>query len=108
MNIKYEIQFTGPASDDLEKIKHYLDGYSSSVFYSFRKEFMHKVNLLENNPKLFEALPMESSIQYRRFFVKNYAVIYDVDEKEQMVIIDRVYHCKEDYLKQNRHYKQGG
>ncbi len=103
MKDNYTVQFTGPAVDDLEKIKKYLIGYSSAIYNSFRKEFIEKINLLETQPKIFEIIPGRTSIQYRRFFIKNYAVIYDVDDEKKMITVDRIYHCKEDYL--NRYYQ---
>lgn len=101
----YTVQFTGPAVDDLENIKQYLVSYSLSIYNLFRKEFIEKINLLENHPKIFEILPVRTSIQYRRFFIKNYAVIYDVDDEKKMITVDRVYHCKEDYLNLYYQYK---
>lgn len=105
MSSKYKIQFTVPALNDLEKIKYYLDGYSPYLFYSFRKQFIDKINLLETQPKLYKVISLETSVQYRRFFVNNYAVIYDVDDEKKLIIIDRIYHCKEDYLNNVYQYK---
>lgn len=95
---KYEIYFTKPAIQDLYYIKHYLEGYSSNLFAYFYKILIHKLELIENYPIIYEILPLKTSIKYRRFFVKQYAVIYEIDDENHLVIINRLYHYKENYL----------
>ncbi len=96
---EYEIYFTKPAIQDLCYIKHYLEGYSLNLFTNFYKALIHKLEMIETYPHIFEILPLNTSIKYRRFFVKQYAVIYEIDDENNLVIIDRIYHYKENYLR---------
>lgn len=97
MSFKYTVEFTNPAIMDLERIKYYLDGIDPSIFIYFRSELILKIDMIEHQPKLFGVLPVKTSVEYRRFFVKQYVVIYDVDEENKLITIDRIYHSKENY-----------
>lgn len=98
MCISHKFYFTKSAINDLIKIQKYLDGYDPSIFVFWYRELIYKISLLVTHPKIYNVIACKSSVEYRRFFVRNYAVIYDIDDELNMIKIDRIYYCKENYL----------
>lgn len=97
MNEKFEIVFTAPAVYDLKRIKTYLDGLDPSIFIAFINEMERRTNSLEICPYIASVFLILHGKKYRRLRVKGYIVVYDIDDRKNMLFIDRIFHHNEDY-----------
>lgn len=97
MNSKFEILFTAPAVYDLKKIKTYLDGVNPSIFYTMMEILKKKMLVIEKEPFIASVFLVIRNKGYRRIIIKGYVFIYDVDETQQIIYIDRIFHRRENY-----------
>ena len=97
MDKKYKIFFTADALYDLKQIKHYLDGYDPSIFYTLFDKIKNHMSILEIHPYINMVFLIHRGIEYRRLNIKEYRVIYNIDESDNVVYIDRCFHYREDY-----------
>lgn len=95
--LKFDILFTAPAVYDLRKIKTYLDGVNPSIFYTLMKLLKKKMLVVEKEPYIASVFLVIQNKKYRRIIIKGYVFIYDIDETEQIIYIDRIFHQRENY-----------
>lgn len=97
MKGKYNIKITVPAIDDLYRMKFYLDGYDPSIFISIIIELELIANHLINQPYMYAMFKTLHNCVYRKVNLKKYILIYDIDDGNKVVYIDRIYHGRENY-----------
>jgi toxin ParE1/3/4 len=103
MDIKYDITITESAQKDLENIYFYIseelleDETASNII----SELKEKIFSLDSMPGRY-ALVSDFSLAkrgYRHINVKNYIILYLVDEKKKNVTIARIIHGRMNYSK---------
>ena len=99
----YKVELSDPAEDDLDKIIAYIANklHNKKAAADFLDEFESRLDSLKDqpkmSPKMTEALFAERG--YRYFLTGNYLGIHRVIDEEKMVIVVRVLHCRQDYLR---------
>lgn len=95
--IEYKVQFTQNAIYDLQRIKLYLDGFDPSIFISLFGKLKQRIRLLQFQPHIAEVFLILKGYEFRKIIIKNYVVIYYVNDRSKVVQIHSVFHCSEDY-----------
>jgi plasmid stabilization system protein ParE len=99
----YSVRETESAGQDLDGILEYMAGKLGNVSAAaaFADELDDKYAKLADNPYMYEEA-MDAGLKrrgYRRIPVKNYVILYLVDEARREVIIARIFYGKQDYIK---------
>jgi mRNA interferase RelE/StbE len=82
----YEVLIEKQAERDLKKL-------SSDLFH----RVIPAIQALGGNPRPSGCLKLKNSVQDYRIRVGDYRVIYEIDDKNQMVKVMRVRHRRESY-----------
>lgn len=98
---EYELKITPAAAEDLENIYKYIKDalLSKSVAENMVIEINEKIRSLKHFPYKCE-LSRDISLRlrgYRRLIIKNYVVLYLINEKKNQVIIARIFYGPMDY-----------
>jgi len=96
MSAKYKIVFLDGALADLENIyANIVDTFASIKTANSTIEAIEKAILyIERDPCIY---PISNRPEYRKCVVKNYVVIYRVDDNEKKARIVRIFHGSQDY-----------
>jgi len=99
----FRVTETESAEKDIDAILGYMIREFGNVTAAtaFADEIDEKYEKLEGNPYMYEESRDERLKKqgYRRIPIKNYVMLYLVDENRQEVIIARVFYGKQDYTK---------
>lgn len=100
--MEYKVKLTREFIDEFEEICEYISNKLKNIDASnrLREKVMYNVLLLENSPKMFGELEKtdRTERQYRRIVIKNYVVLYTIDENEQIVYVAHVYYSGRNYI----------
>ena len=97
----YSVDITEHADEDLDNIIKYLRDELASP--GAASDFVDKVyecyDRLEENPYIYSECydGYLKSERYRRAVIKNYVLLYKVDENLKQVIVYRFFHGMQDY-----------
>ena len=98
--MKYKIQYSHFAEDDVREIKKYLSQFYPSTKNNFLDELKRRIDFIRTNPSSYEVC--DSNPAYRKMLVLEYVVFYRVDEDEKIVLLYRLYrvlHGKRDVIR---------
>ena len=97
----YKFQFLDEAKLEYEGIIQYLIDASEGIqaAQSFIDEFNKQVQLIRENPKLFNLsrLPDLAALNYRSMFINNYVVLYFF--RDETIFIAHLFHQRQDYAR---------
>jgi len=101
--MEYRVEVSESADRDLDAILTYItvELANPKAASDFADELDVKYEVLESNPLIYELSRNErlANMGYRRFVVKNYVALYQVDEGKRIVTISRIFYGKQDYEK---------
>ncbi len=101
INDKYQVIFTKQSRKEMKYIYHYISKtlYAKVPALQLMKEINSKVINLSIFPRLYCELKIPNSMgmEYRRLIVKNYIVIYRINDKKKEIYIVHIFHSKSDY-----------
>lgn len=97
----YKLIETRLASQDLDNILEYMAVrlQNPATASAFADAVEQCYDLLEHTPLMYEAcrdLRLRAK-RYRKAVIRNYVLIYKVDEKNQTVLLLRFFYGKQDY-----------
>ena len=99
----YKVIETSQAEQDLDNIVSYIVNIlgNPSAAAALLNEVEKCFSSLEDMPMLFEACrsPHLRALGYRKAGIRNYIMIYKVNESKKEVIILRFFHGRQDYEK---------
>jgi len=99
----YRVEVSESANRDLDAILTYIieELANPKAASDLADDLDEKYSKLEDHPLMFELSRNErlARMGYRRFVVGNYLALYQVDEKECVVTISRIFYGKQDYEK---------
>jgi len=102
----FRVTETESAEKDIDNILKYLkrefgNVTAAAAFADEVDDKYDKYDKLTDNPYMYEEARGErlKKLGYRRIPIKNYVMLYLVDEAKQEVIIARVFYGKQDYTK---------
>jgi len=99
----YDLKISEAAQRDLSDIVEYIAGnlYNPIAAGTFLDEVEKCYNKLKENPYIYakcDDIRLESE-GYRKVHIKNYLLVFKVDDKYNTVYIYRIFYGKRDYLK---------
>ncbi len=101
INDNYQVIFTKQAKREIKSAYQYISKtlYAKTSALQLMKEINIKVENLTIFPRLYCELeiPNLKDIRYRRIVVKNYIIIYKVNENKKEIYILHIFHSKSDY-----------
>jgi len=103
MDIKYDINITESAQKDLENIYFYIsenlsENETAINIISALKEKIFSLDIMPGRYALVNDFSL-AKMGYRHINVKNYIILYLIDEKKKTVTIARIVHGRMNYAK---------
>ncbi|MDR3022035.1 MAG: type II toxin-antitoxin system RelE/ParE family toxin [Clostridiales bacterium] len=103
MQNRFEVQIQEYAKNDLNIFFDYLLE-NSKEFYVVEKLYEKFQDAFLKLEYLHSSMPFSQFKRlrqkgYRKFLVGNYVILYRVSEHEKKVIVDRIFHTAQDYVK---------
>lgn len=103
INDSYHVIFTMQAMEELQEIYLYISRklYAKVVANNLMKEINNKIMNLSIFPKLYSELKISKSKDntYHKFIVKNYIIIYKVNDKKREVHVVHIFYARSNYIK---------
>lgn len=99
---KYTIKFSKKSKEDIARIVNYISDTikEPQIAKSYANLFFSEINSLHIFPKRNPIVKGKSlaGTERRKFIVKNYVVLYLVNESEKTVFIERVVYGASDWI----------
>ena len=100
--MRYRVQMSDPARDDLSGIVAYLSETlrNRSAAERLFDEFTAEMRALAIQPSRYQAIPLSPWREkgYHVRPVRNYLLVYHVDGKNHVVTVSRIFHSLQDWL----------
>lgn len=102
MDIKYKVIVTSKAKYDLEEIYHYISKslMEENTASNLMKNIEESIKKLEYFPEAYSVIEQYQGrdYEYRKLIIKNYLVVYRIDQTEEKVYVIRVVYGGRNYL----------
>lgn len=103
MNIKkYKVIVLPKFDNEFYKIFGYVIKHSkkNKVHYKLFEQIIQKLQQLEYMPKIYTKIEKSDELgrRYRRIIIKQYIILYTIDEYKKQVYISHIYYKKSNYL----------
>ena len=100
----YKIQYLIAAINEITDISHYISVEldSPDAANSVVEMILSAIYTLADFPYAFPTITLslkKGKFAYRKLVVKNYIVIFRVNQRQRMIYIDHVVHARRDYVK---------
>ncbi len=98
----YSIMITPTAKREMNRIYEYLSeelGLKIAT-KNLMRQVEGTINILKYAPQIYAQIEKSYSLEmkYRRIVIKNYVVLYTIDEENKIVYISHMYYKKRNYL----------
>ena len=98
----YKIIFTNDAISEMENSFEYISKelYAPNAANDLMLKIDKSIENLKYMPKMYNIIKKydELNLEYRKVVVKQYCIIYTINEDDKEVYIIHFYHSKQDYL----------
>jgi len=102
MDDKYEVIITKKCRKSLNQICDYITNilYTEIAANKLLDKFENLIDILETTPFIYKKVERYTIIdkEYRKAIIKNYIIIYDVDEEKKKVYLDNMFYGGSDYI----------
>lgn len=102
---KYKVIITPTAYKEINKIYNYIteDLYAQNVAKKLMKEVEEEVQRLKYAPKMHAEIEKFDELKrnYRKIVIKNYIILYTIDEENNVVFVSHMYYGGRNYLDNN-------
>lgn len=98
----YEIEFTEDAKEEIIDIYEYIS--KNLVAEEAAKRLMMKIKKsimdLAEFPEIYEKLEKKDKLkrEFRKMVIRNYNILYTIDNNKKIIYISHMYYEKRDYL----------
>lgn len=101
-SLEYKIIFTNDAVKDMDRIFRYISEnlYSPNAARDLMNRVIEAIDKLKYIPKAHNVIKKHSKLkmEYRRVVIKNYVIIYTMDEIMKIIYVVNVFYARSDYL----------
>ena len=100
----YNIKLTEEFLTEIENICNYIsvDLNANDAANRLRDKVIHNILLLENSPRMFAKIKIEKidkvKRKYRKIVIKNYVILYTIDEENKIVYVAHIYYSGRNYI----------
>lgn len=102
MDINYEVEFTYECNQEIKKIYNYIRDnlYAEQSAKKIMNMIEEYTSNLAYSPRMFAEIPqyVGTNNVYRKIVIKNYIILYTIDEENKKVYISHMYYGKSNYL----------
>ena len=103
MSTKYQVKITSIASNDLYEIYSYIAEtlFAETSAKNLMREIDNAITSLNEMPYRY-SLSLDKTLRgkgYRRVVIKSYVILFQVNEKDKIVTVVRVFHSSMNYTK---------
>ena len=98
LELVYKVKHLPPAISDIFGIEDYLNEHSPAAADRFTEDVDRRVGALADHPKMCP--PYDRDPFFRRMVLGDFLLFYSVDEKQQLIVVHRIFHHSRDI---NRH-----
>lgn len=92
--MNYKIVFLKPASRELEDSFIWYEEKKNGLGHEFIDEIEYYLNLIENNPLLFEKYEDQADLRRIPLIRFPFLIIYWIAKQDKIIYIDAVFHSK--------------
>ena len=100
---KYNINLSPKAYDDLKKINEYIinELLEPEIAHNLFRLIIDEIYKLDNFPSRNSEVILTGSIHkgLRKMMVKNYLILYDIEERQKLVTVRRILYGASDWGK---------
>ncbi|TFG20384.1 MAG: type II toxin-antitoxin system RelE/ParE family toxin [Promethearchaeota archaeon] len=90
-----EIRISEKAKRQLKNIYNYYSENSIQYAEHFLEDFYIKIESLKEFPKMYGIIPQLEQHNIRRLLFKDYRILYQVDENNELIKIVAILHSKQ-------------
>lgn len=98
----YNIKLTEEFLTEIENICNYIsvDLNANDAADRLREKVIYNILLLENSPRMFAKIEKIDKVKrkYRKIVIKNYVILYTIDEKNKIVYVAHIYYSGRNYI----------
>lgn len=98
----YEVEFTKDCIDEMDEIYNYISNelIASQSAKRLMQQVKENVLALEWLPRLYSKIEKKDRLEreYRRMVIKNYVLLYTIDECNKIVYVSHMYYGKQNYI----------
>lgn len=102
---QYKVIITPTAYKEINKIYDYIkeELYAENAAKNLMKKVEEEVQRLKYAPKIHTEIEKEDELKriYRRIVIKNYIILYTIDEENNVVFISHMYYGGRNYIDNN-------
>lgn len=102
---QYKVIITPTAYKEIDKIYNYIinELYSENAAKKLMLKIEKIIQNLKYTPKIHAEIQKKDELKrtYRRISIKNYIILYTIDEEKNVVYISHVYYNKRNYIYNN-------
>ena len=102
MEPKYEVIITDECNNELDKACNYIrqNLFANMACNTMLEKIIEVIDTLECSPFMYSKITRYNSLdkEYRKVIIKNYVIIYFVDEEEKKVYLDHIFYTKSNYI----------
>ena len=101
----YKIVITPTAYKEMNKIYDYITDnlYAENAAKRLMRKVEEEVEKLKTMPKIHTKIEKVDGLKrtYRRIIVRNYVLLYTIDEKNKTVFVSHMYYGRKNYIDKN-------
>ena len=105
MDIKYKIIITPTAYKEINRIYDYIleDLYAEKAAKNLMRKVEKSIKSLKHSPKMYAEIEKidELKRKYRRIVIKNFIILYTIDEDNEVVYVSHMFYGGRNYLEGN-------
>lgn len=98
----YEVEFTEECLQEIKKVYNYIKDnlYATNSAENLMNMVEEFTNNLAYAPKIYAEIPRYrgTNSTYRRIVIKNYILLYTIDEESRKVYVSHMYYGGSNYL----------
>ena len=99
---KYTVIITPTAYREINRIYEYLEFelYAENATKELMRNIEEKIQQLKETPKIYPKIEISNELQrvYRRIIIKNYIILYTIEEENKRVFISHMYYRRKNYF----------
>ena len=100
--MEYNIKLTEEFLTEIENICNYIsvDLNANDAANRLREKVIYNILLFENSPKMFAKIEKIDKVKrkYRKIVIKNYVILYTIDEENKIVYVAHIYYSGRNYI----------
>ena len=100
---EYKVLITPTAFREISRIYEYIseDLYAEKAAKTLMEKLEQEIQKLKITPEIYAEIEKFDDLKrtYRRMVIKNYEILYTIDQEEKVVYISHMYYRRRNYLK---------